>query len=148
VGVKGLDVHSVLIAKVGALMCAIPIAHVVETMRPLPVEPLGRGAAYVRGVAIIRGTPTVVIDTANLLATRSTGTQRFVIVQTADRKAALMVDEVVDIRSLGELGKLPPLIASASGETIAAIGSIDAGLIVVLEAARLLPTIDGEEALV
>jgi purine-binding chemotaxis protein CheW len=147
VGVKGLDDRSVLIAKVGALMCAIPIAHVVETMRPLPVEPLGRGAAYVRGVAIIRGTPTVVIDTANLLATTSAGTKRFVVVRTADRKAALMVDEVIDIRSLGELGRLPPLIASASGETIAAIGSIDAGLIVVLEAARLLPPIDGEEAL-
>jgi purine-binding chemotaxis protein CheW len=139
VGVKGLDDHPVLIAKVGALTCAIPIALVVETMRPLPVEPLGRGAAYVRGVAIIRGTPTVVIDTANLLATTSTGTKRFVIVQTADRRAALMVDEVVEIRSLGVLGTLPPLIASASGETITAIGALDAGLIVLLEAARLLP---------
>ncbi|MEO8844935.1 MAG: chemotaxis protein CheW [Kofleriaceae bacterium] len=136
-----------LIAKVGALTCAIPIAHVVETMRPLPVEPLGRGgAAYVRGVAIIRGAPTVVIDTAMLLATTSAGTRRFVIVRTADREVALMVDEVIDIRSLGELGNLPPLVASASGETIRAIGAIDAGLIVVLEAARLVPAIDGAEA--
>ena len=137
-GVKGLDDHSVLIAKVGALTCAIPIAHVVETMRPLPVEPLGRGAAYVRGVAVIRGVATVVIDTANLLATTSTGTKRFVIVRTGDRKAALMVDEVIDIRSLDALGALPPLAASASGETIRAIGAVDAGLVVVLEAARLV----------
>jgi purine-binding chemotaxis protein CheW len=136
--VKGLDDHSVLIAKVGALTCAIPIAHVVETMRPLPVEPLGHGAAYVCGVALIRGVPTVVIDTAKLLATTSTGTQRFVIVRLADRKAALMVDAVIDIRSLGGLGALPPLVASASGDTIRAIGAIDAGLIVVLEAARLV----------
>lgn len=127
-----------LIAKVGALTCAIPIAHVVETMRPLPVEPLGHGAAYVRGVALIRGVPTVVIDTANLLATTSAGTKRFVIVRLADRQAALMVDQVTDIRSLGDLDALPPLAASASSETLRAIGAIDKGLIVVLEAARLV----------
>ena len=43
-----------LICRVGDLLCAVPLALVGETMRPLPVEPLAGVPSYVRGVAIIR----------------------------------------------------------------------------------------------
>jgi chemotaxis signal transduction protein len=58
-----------------------------------------------------------------------------------DRKAALMVDAVVEITYLGTLDALPPLAASAAQGVISAIGAIDAGLVVVLEASRLIEAV-------
>jgi purine-binding chemotaxis protein CheW len=130
----------VLIAKVGSLACAIPVEHVVETMRPLPVEPLGHGAAYVRGVAVIRGVPTIVIDAAALFKTSAGAQSRFVVVRAAAKTAALLVDEVSEVRTIAqaELGALPPLARAASSDVIAAIAAVDSGLVVVLEAAKLV----------
>jgi len=140
-GVSGLAVHHVLIAQVGTLACAIPVEHVVETMRPLPIEPLGHGAAYVRGIAVIRGAPTIVIDVAELFNTSAGARSRFVVVRAADRMAALIVDSVSEVRAIdaAELGALPPLARAASSDVIAAIGAIDRELVVVLEAAKLVP---------
>jgi purine-binding chemotaxis protein CheW len=138
----------VLIAQVGTLACAIPVEHVVETMRPLPVEPLGHGAAYVRGVAVIRGEPTIVIDAAVLFgqdAKPSAGARsRFVVVRAATKTAALLVDSVDEVRAIAqaELGALPALARSASSDVIAAIAAVDSALVVMLEAAKLVP---GEE---
>jgi purine-binding chemotaxis protein CheW len=143
--VSGLAVHHVLIAQVGTLACAIPVEHVVETMRPLPVEPLGQGAAYVRGVAVIRGEPTIVIDAALLFGqgskTSAGARSRFVVVRSAGKKAALVVDSVSEVRAIAqaELGALPPLARAASSDVIAAIAVVDSGLVVMLEAARLVP---------
>lgn len=137
----GSDGRDVLIARVGTLACAIPVEHVVETMRPLPVEPLGRGPAYVRGLAVIRGVPTIVIDLAVLLGTTSaSASARYVLVRTGERVAALLVDAVDSISALSknDIAALPPLARSAAGDVIGAIGAVDAGLVVVLEAARLL----------
>jgi purine-binding chemotaxis protein CheW len=128
-----------LIARVGAITCAIPIEHVVETMRPLPVEPLGHAHELVRGLAVIRGVPTPVIDTACLLGTPGGTPTRFVIVRVDDRKAALIVDEVIEVRLFANqaLSALPPLIAAP--DAVAAIGAADSRLLVVLEAARTIP---------
>jgi purine-binding chemotaxis protein CheW len=130
----------VLIARVGSLACAIPVEHVVETMRPLPVEPLGRGPAYVLGLAVIRGVPTIVIDLAELLGTRASARARYVLVRTGERVAALLVDAVDGVSPLAaaELAALPPLARSTAGDVIAAVGAVDAGLVLVLEAARLV----------
>jgi purine-binding chemotaxis protein CheW len=143
--VSGLAVHHVLIAQVGTLACAIPVEHVVETMRPLPVEPLGQGAEYVRGVAVIRGEPTIVIDAAVLFGqdfkTSAGARSRFVVVRAAGKKAALVVDSVSEVRAIAqaELGALPPLARAASSDVIAAIAAVDSGLVVMLEAAKLVP---------
>ena len=143
-GVSGTGAHHVLIARVGTLACAIPVEHVVETMRPLPIEPLGHDSDYVRGVAVIRGAPTIVIDTASLLGDvgkPSAGARsRFVVVRAGARTAALIVDEVREVRQIpaAELGALPPLARAAGGGTIQAIGAVDQGLLVVLEAAKLV----------
>ena len=139
-GVSGTVLHHVLIARVGTLACAIPVAHVVETMRPLPIEPLGHGADYVRGVSVIRGAATIVIDAATLFKTSAGARSRFVVVRVGTRTAALIVDEVSEVRTLPEteLGALPPLARSAGNEMIQAIGAVDAELVVVLEAAKLV----------
>jgi len=141
-GVLGPVVHHVLIAHIGTLACAIPVEHVVETMRPLPIEPLGHAADYVRGVSVIRGVATIVIDGATLFGCKPSASarSRFVVVRVGARTAALLVDEVSEVRSVAEadLGALPPLARSAGAGMIQAIGAVDAELVVVLEAAKLV----------
>ena len=53
-----------LLFHVGASVCALRLEDVGETMRPLPVSPLPETAAFVLGLAIVRGAPTPVIDLA------------------------------------------------------------------------------------
>ncbi len=124
-----------VVSRVGTAMCALPVAHVVETMRPLPIEPLAGMPSFVRGVAIVRGTPIPVVD-AGLLLGGSSGGTRFVIVRCGDRRVALLVDAVLAVRAVESVAALPPLV---SHDVAVAIGTLDAALVVVLEAARLVP---------
>ncbi len=131
-----------LLCRAGAYLCALPLAHVGETMRPLPIEPLAGTPDFVRGVAIIRGTPTPVIDAARLTGdTRSTAATRFVTLKVGERRAALAVDAVLGVRDLGlaEASPLAPLFSHAAGEIVAAMGTLDRELLLVLEAARIVP---------
>jgi purine-binding chemotaxis protein CheW len=59
--------QSTLLCRVRERLCALPLAHVVETMRPLPIEPLGGMPGFVQGIAIIRGAPVPVVDAGALL---------------------------------------------------------------------------------
>jgi purine-binding chemotaxis protein CheW len=128
----------VLIATIGTTLCAIPIEFVVETMRPLPVEPLGTAHDFVAGLTIIRGVPLPVVDTARLLGMGGGVSARFVVVRVGERKAALTFDNVVEVRRFApnELRELPPLLAA---NAVAAIGAADAALLLVLEASRAIP---------
>ena len=108
-------------------------------MRPLPVAPLGDAPAFVRGLAIVRGAPAIVVDAARLLGVAGGQATRFVIVRAGgDRRVALAVEAVLDVRPFAgdELAALPALVRA---DAIAQIGAADAGLVVVLEAARAVP---------
>src|SRR5205809_310773 len=59
----------VLIVAVRSGACALPLMHVIETMRPLPIEPMACALSFVRGISIIRGAPTPVVDLGALLGT-------------------------------------------------------------------------------
>lgn len=128
-----------LLARVGTRLCGFPVEDVVETMRPLPVETVANAPAFVRGLAIIRGAPTPVVDTAALLGASSGGITRFVVVRAGTRPVALAVDAVIDVRSISaaELAELPPLARAADPVAVAKVGMVDAELLVVLEAARI-----------
>lgn len=134
--------QAVLLCQVGLLVCALPLEHVTETMRPLPVEPLSGTAPFISGVAIIRGGPVPVVDLARLLGNgaRELST-RLVVVRVGERRAALSVGQVIGVRSLpaSALGELPPLLGAAGAEVIAAVGSLDARLLLLLETSRMLP---------
>src|SRR5580692_6397238 len=118
-------------------------------MRPLPIEPLTGMPPFVLGVAIVRGFPAPVVDAGRLLnpcASPSTpiiasSSARFVSLKLGERTAALAVDAVLDIRPLtaGILADIPPLLREAGAEQMAAIGALDTQLLLVLEAARLVP---------
>jgi purine-binding chemotaxis protein CheW len=142
-----------LLFRVRARLCALPLAHVVETMRPLPVEPMLRAPPCVRGLAIIRGSPVAVVDVSRLLGDDSAAdhtppTARFVTVKVGGRAIALAVDEVIGARSLelDSLAELPPLLHDADVDVVSAIGTHDAELLLVLRGARLVSeSVDGAE---
>src|SRR5207249_3999514 len=106
----------VLIVAVQSSVCALPLMHVIETMRPRPIEPVACALSFVRGISIIRGAPTPVVDLGALLGTSDGAPGRFVTLRLAGRQVALAVDAVVGVREFDALTlqKLPPLLAGAS----------------------------------
>jgi purine-binding chemotaxis protein CheW len=130
-----------LVCRVGDVLCALPLAHVGETMRALPAEPLAGVPSYVRGVAIVRGRPTPVIDAAALLLERDTPAQRFVTVSPGDRPFVIAVDAVVGVATFPAdvADALPSILQTPRLAAVAAAGALDGSLLLVLEHARLVP---------
>jgi purine-binding chemotaxis protein CheW len=131
----------VLVVRVGGRTCALPLAHVVETMRPLPVAPMHGAPPGVVGASIIRGEATPVVDLAKLVDARPTVARRFVTVRAGARPVALAVDEVVGIVALPQaaFAGSPPLLRDVLAGAVEALATLDRELILVLRAARLSP---------
>ena len=130
-----------LVTRVAGRLCAFDVAHVVETMRPLPVEPMTGAPAFVLGLALVRGVPTPVIDLAAWMGLPSAPPARFVSVVAGARHVALAVTAVIGVRSLDSsyLQAVPPLVREAAAEHVQLVGTLDNDLLLVLSAARLLP---------
>jgi purine-binding chemotaxis protein CheW len=137
-----------LLARVPGALCALPLAQVIETMRPLPIEPLASQSNFILGVARIRGAAVPVVGlTALFQGDRSGWDQscelpaRFVTLRVGQRCVALAVHSVVGIVDLGYkvFGELPPLLSSLGTEPIQTLGTLDAEFLVVLDMARLVP---------
>lgn len=131
-----------LLARVDGLLCALPIEHVAETMRPLPVEPLSGSPPFVLGVAVIRGLPTPVVDLAAFLSGRAgAAIGRFVAVRLGERRAALAVAGVLGVRILPPeaLAGLPPLLRDVAPGVLAAVGTLDERLLLVLRSGWAMP---------
>ena len=128
-----------MIARAGGRTCALPIALVIETMRPLPLNRIADAPPAVLGMAVIRGAPTVVVSVARLLAEDVPRPGRYVTVRVGARTIALAVDAVVGIRTVSraELQPLPPLLGDAAA--IAEIAALDAELVYTLRAGQLVP---------
>jgi purine-binding chemotaxis protein CheW len=96
---------------------------------------------FLRGLAVIRGSPTPVVDLGRLLGLGSAPSSRFVLLALNERTVAIAVDAVLEVRALpeGALTDLPSLLAAAEGDGISAVGALDGELLLVLEASRLLP---------
>jgi len=149
------SVTATVVFHAGTWLCGLPLGSVVETMRPLAVQSLPGLPSFVLGLSVIRGVPTPVVDVSALLRgaavdapTASVG--RFVTVLAGGRPVALAVSSVVGVRGLesAALRACPPMLGGASAGVIEAVGTLDAELLVVLRAGRLVPeeawdTIDG-----
>lgn len=129
-----------LIMAVGARRCALPVAHVIETMRPLPIEPVASAPAFVLGVAVVRGGPVPVVDLAALQGEDGGEVARFVTVHAGGRTVALAVSGIVGVRTLDgvALHDPPPLLADAN-PAIEALGTLDGALLAVLRTGRVIP---------
>lgn len=96
--------------------------------------------AFVRGIAVIRGVPTPVVELGVLLEQEQTRPTRLVLLKAGARRVALLVDEVVGLHTVdGSLDPLPPLLKVASAQAVAWIGVLDGELLAVLSAALLVP---------
>jgi purine-binding chemotaxis protein CheW len=128
-----------IIARVGARLCAIPLAHARETMRMLPIEPLADAPRFVLGLSIIRDQAVPVVDLAALLGSEG-ARARLIALRVGERSVAVAVDAVVGVQRLETetLASVPPLVQVAGAEAIEAMGVLDAQLLVVLRASRLL----------
>lgn len=132
-----------LVIGLDSRLYALPLADVIEIMRPLSIEAISGVPPYLRGAAIIRGTPTPVVDLAALLGIPSESAQeRFVTVRAGRRQVALSVKTVLGIYELDALTTmqpLPPLLQCASTDIIEKIGILDDRFLVVLQKAWELP---------
>ena len=132
-----------LLVRVADLLCALPIRQVREVMRPLPIHQLDQAPA---GVA---GWPWCVASRCRWWScpgwSASPGSAadiaRYVIIHAGQHPAALAVSEVVGMRAIDRatLSALPALLDGGQQEAIDALGVRDRQLLLVLNAARLLP---------
>jgi purine-binding chemotaxis protein CheW len=119
----------------------LPLEYIVETMRPLPIEFVGGAPEFVSGLSIVRGVPLPVLDTGSLLGDKRSPHTRFVIVKAGNHLVVLAVDEVLGLRAISadSLQELPLLLGEARADLVAAIGTVDARLLLVLRTARVVP---------
>lgn len=139
-GAQHHDVSSLLF-RVQTRLCALPAAQVVETMRPLPIKSFAGAPTAVKGVAVIRGMPIPVVELAALLGGAANLPARFITVRLGTGHIALAVDSVLGLSYIPatSLRALPALLGAADNNAVSAIGTLDAELLLVLNAARLLP---------
>jgi purine-binding chemotaxis protein CheW len=130
-----------LLCRAASRLYAIPLEHVIESMRALPIEAISGAPRYVRGLSIIRGSPVPVVDPGLLLCDQPTQAQRLVTIRSGRRTIALAAEAVLGIRSIAAetFSQLSPLLRDAAAETIAAIGTLDAELLFLLRATRIVP---------
>ena len=141
--IRATEVSPVLVVMVGTRACAVPLHHVAETMRPLPIQPVAGTPDFVRGVSVIRGTPTPVVDLKALLenSENSPNYGRFVSLKLEERRVVIGVDSVVGLKHLdsAQLGELPPLLRDVNTGLIESFGTRDAELLLVLRTAHIIP---------
>ncbi len=135
------DARAMLVFRVRDRLCAIPVAEIDETMRPLPISGVPSPHRFLVGVTRLRGAPVPVVDAGALMAADGPPRfGRFVVLRIGDRRVALAVEKVVGVRWMpaGVLHPLPPLLSAAPHDAVAAIASLDRELLVVLGGGRLL----------
>jgi purine-binding chemotaxis protein CheW len=131
-----------ILVRTGSVICALPAASVVETMRPLPLTPFAGQPPFVRGISVIRGAATPVVDLGALVSgDHAAPVARFVTVRTGERSVALAVEAVLGLTQLdtSAMDHLPRLLRRVGEATVSTLGTLDGSLLAVLDAARLVP---------
>ena len=145
-----VDSISLVLVRSASRICGFPLEHVVETMRPLPLTRFVESPQFVRGVAVIRGRSTPVVDLGQLLGGRgSDAAGRFLTLRVDTGHLAVAVDEVIGIRSFPPrvFHPLPPLLGSLEDALVERLGVLDSSLLIVLRAGRILPAQAWQEAM-
>lgn len=135
-------IRKALIVGLKSCVCALPLAQVIETMRPLSVEPISGVPSFVQGISIIRGIPTPVVDLGAVLGTPGEVAERFVTLRIGNRQVALSVNSALGVRDLDTIitnRELPPLLQRASKNAVETIGTLDEQVLMVLRAGWELP---------
>jgi purine-binding chemotaxis protein CheW len=132
-----------LLVRVPSALCAFPLAEVIETMRPLTVQPLANMPDFIRGVARIRGAAVPVIQLTALFQEDDLCDlpTRFVTLRVGQRCVAIAVQSVVGIADMSDhvFDNLSPLLKTARTESIQTLGTLDSEFLIMLNTARLVP---------
>jgi purine-binding chemotaxis protein CheW len=138
--VRTPSANHVLLIRAAGRACALPLASVVETLRPLPIQILAGAPFYIKGVALVRGEPTPVVDLGVLLGGEEQPPRRLVRLRLGERAAALAVDEVLGIRTIeASDAALPPLLRGVADHTVSSLETLDEQLLWVLRESVTLP---------
>lgn len=131
---------SALVFRAGPMLCALRLDDVIETMRPLGTRPLAGTPAFVRGVTIVRGMPTPVVDVARLLGGERAEVCRFVAVRTEHGPVVFATGAVLGIRTTapGD-GSGHPELLGAAGRLVAGVGTLDDEPVLLLQGMRVVP---------
>ncbi|MFZ6649042.1 chemotaxis protein CheW [Undibacterium sp. TJN25] len=134
---------SFLICRDDRRLCAFALADVAETMRPLPLQTVHGMPPFLLGVALIRGAMLPVVSLARLLGNADPVDAphfRYVTLKLGQRQLAVAVQEVLGVRQLGStmLADMPSLLREAGADTISAISTLDAELLLVLKGAHMI----------
>lgn len=130
-----------LIFRAGPLHCALPLAEVIETMRPLRTRPLAGTPPYVRGLTILRGAPAPVIDMTRLLTGVEAPVDRYVAVRVGRGPVACATGEVLGVRDIEVEPPEGPaaLFTGVSKALIAAVGTIGTEPLLLLHGIAAVP---------
>jgi len=131
-----------LVFRAGTLLCALRLDEVIETMRPLAIRPLAGTPAFVRGISIMRGVPTPVVDVARLLGGEQADIARFVAVRTERGPVAFATGAVLGVRPAaagGPTTRHTALLGGASRSLVAGVATIDAEPLLLLQSMRVVP---------
>ena len=132
-----------LVFRAGALLCALHLGQVAETMRPLDTRPLAGSPAWVCGIGVVRGVPTPVIDVARLLTGQPGPVARFVAVRTERGPVALATGAVLGIRTVtgGAAAGHAALLTGggAASRLVAGVGTLDGEPLLLLQSMRVVP---------
>ncbi|MBL8950485.1 MAG: chemotaxis protein CheW [Myxococcaceae bacterium] len=138
----GPTLKQLLLCRAGLRLCGLPLEHVAETLRPLPVEPVADAPAYVLGLTRLRGRPAPVVDLARLFGSEGAAAPtRFVALRLSGRQLALAVTHVAGVRGVDPttLEGVPAIAGELEASVTEHLGTADAELLVVLQATKLLP---------
>lgn len=128
-----------LVFGVGDLLCALALRDVVETIRPLPVQPIAGTADVLLGVSVIRGLAVPVVDTARLLGAGMERPSRFVTTRTGQGPLAYATGPVIGVLPVvPDGGRPPPLLGAAATRLVAAVGVLDSRPLLFLRGTDLL----------
>ncbi len=134
--------RSFLLVRARSWVCALPASSVIETMRPLPIDPVESAPRFVAGLSVVRGEVVPVLSLSSVLGGEGRGeARRLVLVRAGERRIGLLVEDILGIEEIDEtrFEAMPPLLGEALPREVERLGSLDGQALAVLDAARLLP---------
>ncbi len=121
---------------------AVPIAHIAEILKPLPVTPVPRAPRVVMGVMTVRGRLVTVFDLRRRLRLAEAPLDqksRILITDTGDERIGLLVDEVMQVHRLAESEIEPREVLGGDPDPyIAGIGRPEGALLILLDLRPIL----------
>lgn len=132
--------HDILLFRAGVQLCALPLSVVMETMRPLPMQPMRDEQRLNLGLSLIRGRPCPVVDMARLFGSSMSPTRVVLLKLPQERNVALAVTAVEGVYRVPSesLMEKPPLTSGGDCDLTESIGILDGELFKVLQAGTLL----------